>query len=137
MKSCCVSTLETMQELKELQAWLKLFLKASPYVVLIPEIGSGVLNEGIRETVKGQIMDTLIENLVDKATGASDLPDVKQAIASVDKIVLGKLQGLAQIHYLRHNGSSSEMRFWGGFVNLYDPAKQPVSDNGSWWNPFD
>ncbi len=138
MLDCCQRTLNLMQEIDGLCDCLKFYLKASPYAVLIPEMASGLLNEGVKEVVKGQIQDMVIQKALDRVTGADTLPDLAAAITSVGEMKLRLLQGQAQMHSLsarfpKHTGK--ETQFWNKLITLYDPAKAPAG-GGSWWNPF-
>lgn len=142
MLTCCQSTLKLMQDIEGLSDMLTFYLKASPYAVLVPELATGLLSEGVKETIKGQIQDMAIQMALDKATGADKLPDLKSAIEAVGKIKLGRIQAFAQIHSLaalspKHTGK--ETQFWNKLIAFYDPNKAPTdSGNGGGWdfNPF-
>lgn len=134
MLECCQKTLKLMQDIDGLADCLKFYLKASPYAVLVPGMASGLLNEGVKATVKSQIATMAIQIAVDKATGADKLPDVKSAIAAANQIKLRRLQAFAQIHALGTSGArhhtSQETKFWNKLVEIYNPDK---ASGGSGW----
>lgn len=134
MLSCCQDKLKVMQDLAALWSILEFCVKASPYAVLVPELASGLMTEGVKETVKGMIQDMMIEKALDKVTGADQLPGVEDAVKAVGELKLRDLQRQANIHMLRHRGK--EMQFWEKIAAFYDPAK--AGGNGGGWdlNPF-
>lgn len=135
MLPCCEQTLKLMQDIEGLTNCLEFYLKASPYAVLVPELGSSLINEGVKETVKGQIQDMVIQKAVDKVTKADTLPDVNDAIKAVGEMKLRRLQAYAQIHSLgtgsaRHH-TGNETRFWNEMMELYNPEK--AAGSGGWF----
>lgn len=138
MLKCCQDTLKLMQEIDGIGDILLFYLKASPYAVLVPELSAGLLSEGVKETIKGQIQDMAIERALGKVTGTENLPDVQDAIKAANEIIVRRLQGFAQIHSLPNSATryhtGKETQLWNKLIAFYDPAK--AAGGGSWWNPF-
>lgn len=112
MTDCCVEVLMEMQDVVALGKWLKLFLVASPFAMLLENADSPA--DGAVTELGKLAVTTAIERLNNKAK----LPDVGDAIKAVDPIVKIKLRDLAFIHYLRHQGDP-EAPLWNKMATLY------------------
>lgn len=133
MESCCVNKLTEMQDLEALGSYLTFFLKASPYIILIPSLGSGVLNQGVRLTAAKQLASMSIKAASDKAKGANKLPGVSDAVKSAGGIVSLKLSGMAGLHMIKHTGL--EGGFWSALQTLYavQGSGAPAPESGWFW----
>jgi|GEM_PF-5501576 len=112
MTDCCVQVLLQMQDVAALCNWLKLFLVASPFAMLIENAESPA--DGAATELGKLAVTTAIERLNNKAK----LPDVGDAIKAADIITKNKLKDLAFMHYLKHQGDP-EAPFWNKMATLY------------------
>ena len=60
MKSCCSDLTVKMQEQVELGKWLKLFIAASPFVLLLPDLTPG----GSAREVAGSIAEKMAKDCI-------------------------------------------------------------------------
>ena len=137
MKDCCITALTEMQDLKELGSYLNFFLKASPYIILIPSLGASIVNEGVCQAAAKQLAKMLITEAVAKVKGGKKLPNVTDAVKSANKIVRLKLAGMAFLHLLKHPGGS-ECAFWTNLRSLYllEGVSESEPESGwfsGWW----
>ena len=137
MKECCVTKLTEIQDVKELGSCLNFFLKASPYIILIPSLGAGIVNEGVRQTAAKQLAKMAVSEAVAKVKGAKKLPDVTDTVKSANKIVRLKLAEMAFFHLLIHPGGS-ECAFWTNLRSLYllEGVSESEPESGwfsGWW----
>lgn len=135
MKSCCSEKAKEMQDVVVLGKWLTLFLAASPFVLLIPDFAPpGNAGEAAKALAEKMAVMTAEKALSNVNSGMAK-PDFANAIQAVDKIVLGKLNGIAGVHMLRHQGT--ERAVWDKLRLAYDPTQQNGSSGGggwfSWW----
>ena len=134
MKKCCVETLTRIQNLDGLGNCLKFMLAASPYIILIPSLGSGVLNDGVVTAARQQLVEMSIANAVQKATAAGKLPSVSDAVKSVAGIVHLKILGEIIIELTLHP-SGSECAFWNSLMRLYDtPSNDETPPDSGWFS---
>jgi hypothetical protein len=109
MESCCVEVLATMQNRIEASKWLKILLVASPFVLL--------LEHAPEEQAAELLKDMAVETAVEKITKGGKLPEVADAVKSVDVILRNRLNQDATLHYLDHQGTVA--RFWERLAALY------------------
>jgi len=133
---CCVRSLNGIQELEGVGNFLKFVLNASPYIILIPSLGSGVLNEGVRRGVSKQIIEMSVAKAVEKVTAAGKLPDVNDAVKSVHGIVRNKIIEVCRFEMIRHS-TGAECAFWNKLHTLYslEDSGKAAPEPGwfSWW----
>jgi len=135
MKECCITQLTQMQELKELGSCLNFLLKASPFIILIPTLGAGVVNEGVRQTAIKQLAKMSMTEAVTKAKGAKKLPDIADTVNSAGKITCYKLSGWASFHMWKHP-PGLEQNFWNELRMFYEPKADSAPEPGwfsGWW----
>lgn len=141
MKECCANVVVEMQAQVEQGNWLKLFLAASPFILMLPDLipaGSArEAAEAVAEKMATMAADKVLGNV---NTGAKK-PDFVDAIQAVDKIILGTLSQLASSHMVRHIGTK-DGNVWQRVGEVYSPT-QPGAGSGtgtgdSWfpWNWF-
>lgn len=130
MKDCCITALTEMQEVNELGSCLMFVLKASPYIILIPSLGAGVINQGALQTAAKQLVSMTAKAAWDKSKGANKLPGVSEAVKSAGRIIQLKLSGMAGYHSTKHTGL--EYGFWSAFQTLYaeQGGGEPAPDTG-------
>jgi hypothetical protein len=109
MKACCVKVIEDMQNRMEASKWLKAALVASPFVLLIG-------NHPV-EIAADMLKDMVVEQAVEKLTDNGKLPDVADAVQSVDHILRNRLHQAALLHSLDHTGP--EATFWENMASVY------------------
>ena len=109
MEPCCVDVLVTMQDRIEASKWLKILLVASPFILLLPHAP----HEQAAELIK----DMAVEKAVEKITEGGKLPEIADAVRSVDVILRNRLHQDAILHYLTHHGTAA--RFWERMAAVY------------------
>ena len=136
MKHCCKTTLENMQGVAELAGALKVFLAASPFILILPDlILPGSSREAI-ETLGEKVITLSADKVLSNVTKSSALPDFADSVRNVHEIALNKMHQFAQIHSLRHVGGT-EGQIWRKFQNIYDENGAIRSSGGGWdLNPF-
>lgn len=127
MQDCCVDALKRIQDLEEARNQMTFLLKASPYIILFPSLGSGVLNEGVRQWAAKQIAETFVTEAVKKVTAAGKLPSVADGVKAAGIILLGKIQGEVFMQEARHS-AAPEGKFWTMLHTIYTPP-----GGGIWW----
>jgi hypothetical protein len=142
MKECCANVVVEMQTQVELGKWLKLFLAASPFLLIIPDLTPpGTAKEAAGAVIeKMAIMTT--EKVLSNIDQGVKKPDFADAIQAVDKIILGTLSQLAASHMVRHVGTK-EGNVWTKLAQAYSPTQARAGggntdESGSWfpWNWF-
>jgi hypothetical protein len=129
---CCVNSLTEIQDLEGIGNFLKFVLKASPYIILIPSLGSGVLNDGVRRAAAKQIVEMSIAKAVEKVTAAGKLPEVTDAVKSVHGIIRFKMLDQCMHEMSRHYGRT-EGAFWSKLHTLYSLEGESESAPASGW----
>lgn len=134
-ETCCVKALTVMQDIKGMGSFLEFLTKASPYIILIPSLGSGVANQGIRNDATKQLVEMTIAKAVEKATAAGKLPDVNDAVKSVSELIRGQLHNLAFSHSTIHSVGTMENKFWEKLRKLYEApsGSAPAPSTGWFW----
>ena len=130
MKSCCIEVTKEMEDVVVLGKWLTLFLAASPVILMLPDfIPPADAAQALAEKMATMAANKALSN-INKGMAT---PGFADAIQAVDKIILGKLNGLAGIHMLRHSGT--EQVIWDKLRIAYDPTQQNNNSGGwfSWW----
>lgn len=136
LNGCCRTTLTNMQAIGELGTALQVFLAASPFILILPDlILPGSSKEAV-ETLSEKLVQMTGEKILDNVTHKSSLPDFADSIKAVNAITLGRMHHLAQIHSLRHASGVTEGQLWKKLREIYDPDGE-LQKGGGWdWNPF-
>ncbi len=138
MNGCCVRAVEDMQGCAELGVALKVFLAASPFVLILPDILPPASAKEAVETLGEKMVQMAGEKVLSNVVDTSALPDFADSVRNVNEIALGRMHMIAQIHSLRHAGGNIEGQLWGRLREIYDPKGEIRSGSGGGWdlNPF-
>lgn len=143
MKQCCADVAVRMQEQVELGNWLKLFLAASPFVLMVPDFVPGGSAREVAESIAEKLATTAGEQILKNIDKGTKKPDFVDAIQAVDTIILGTLSQIAASHIPRHVGSSNGA-VWQKLAEAYSPTLQrggapAAAPSGSWfpWSWFE
>ncbi|HMS09563.1 MAG TPA: hypothetical protein PKE66_08775 [Pyrinomonadaceae bacterium] len=125
-----------MQAVGELGTALQVFLAASPFILILPDLlPPGSASEAV-ETLAEKLAVMAGEKVVANVTNSASLPDFADAVRAVNAIALGRMHQLAQIHSLRHAQGITEGQLWKSLREIYDPNGE-LQKGGGWdWNPF-
>ncbi len=136
LPSCCRKTVADMQAVGELGTALQVFLAASPFILILPDLlPPGSASEAV-ETLAEKLAVMAGEKVVANVTNSASLPDFADAVRAVNAIALGRMHQLAQIHSLRHAQGITEGQLWKSLREIYDPNGE-LQKGGGWdWNPF-
>lgn len=132
MKSCCADKVKEMQDVVVLGKWLTLFLAASPFILMLPDLLLPGNSEEAAQAAAEKITGMAADKALDNVTKGMAKPDFVDAIQAVDKIVLGKLNSIAGIHMLRHQGTDRAV--WDKMRLAYDPTQQTSGSGGGWFS---
>ena len=136
LPSCCRTTLTNMQAIGELGAALQVFLAASPFILILPDLLPPSSAKEAAETLAEKLAVMAGEKVVKNVTNTASLPDFADAIKAVNAIAVGRMHQLAQIHSLRHAPGITEGQLWKSLREIYDPDGE-MRQGGGWdWNPF-
>ena len=139
LKRCCQNKVIEMQGLAELGQALQVFIAASPFILILPDVLMPGSSREAVDTLAEKLTHMAGDKVVKKVTGSSALPDFADAVRAVNAITLNRLHDLAFIHSLRHRGNSqTEAKLWKQFEAIYnkDGAIRSGSGAGWDWNPF-
>jgi hypothetical protein len=142
MQSCCSDLLIDMQAQVEQGNWLKLFLAASPFILLLPDM----IPARSAQEAAGMVAEKVAIMTADKALANISKgiakPDFVTAIQAVDIITLGTLSAPAFSHSLRHGGSKVQY-VWQKLAEAYSPKPRkgggsaPAEEGWSPWSWFE
>lgn len=127
MKSCCSDLTVRMQEQVELGNWLRLFLAASPFVLLLPDLTPGGSAREVAASIAEKMAVMTAEKALKNVESGIRKPDFADAVMAADQIILGTLSQMAASHIPRHIGSS-DSAVWQKLAQSYSPTlkKEPV-----------
>jgi hypothetical protein len=129
MKQCCADVVVEMQADVEAGKWLKLFLAATPFILLLPDLipagSAGEAAQAVAEKMATMAADQVLGN-INKGMAK---PDFVTAIQAVDVIILGNLSGYAASHMVRHIGTK-DGNVWSRLAEAYSPT-QKRGNNGN------
>ncbi len=139
MKECCSDLTVKMQEQVELGKWLKLFIAASPFVLMLPDLTPGGSAREVAHSIAEKMAVMKADQILKNIDQGIKKPDFADAIVAVDKIILGTLMQMAAAHIPRHIGTS-DSSVWQKLAEAYNPTNQP-NGNGkkpaeSGWFPW-
>ena len=138
LKGCCRNKIQAMIKEANMGASLQMFLAASPFILILPDlIMPGSATEAA-ETLGEKLATEAGTKVVETVAKTSALPDFADAVKAVNKITLNMLHTMAFAHSNSHARGITEGRLWSEFVNIYSPDGEiRNSGGGSWdWNPF-
>lgn len=137
LPQCCRRVVTEMQAIGELGMTLKLFLAASPFVLILPDLLPPGSAAEAAETLGEKLIQMAGEKVVTNVTNTAALPDFADAVRAAHAISLNRMHQLAQIHSLRHGGGATEGRLWTALQGIYSPDGKIRQGGSSWdWNPF-
>ncbi len=136
LKGCCKQAVLNMQNCGELGTALQVFLAASPFVLILPDLlMPGSSTEAI-ETLSEKIVQMTGEKVVTNVTKTSNLPDFADAVLAVNAITLNTMHLIAHSHSLCHAPGVTEGQLWVELKEIYNP-KGEIRSGGGWdLNPF-
>jgi len=143
MKQCCADLTVKMQEQVELGKWLKLFIAASPFVLMLPDLTPGGSAREVANSIAEKMAVMKAEQVLKNINKGMTKPDFADAIVAVDKIILGTLSQMAAGHIPRHIGTG-DSNVWQKLAEAYSPQTRPgggggQAGGGSWfpWSWFE
>ena len=136
LPSCCRTTLTNMQAVGELGTALQVFIAASPFILILPDLLPPSSAKEAGETLGEKLVQMAGEKVVINVTKTAALPDFADAVKAVNAIALGRMHQLAQIHSLRHAPGITEGQLWKSLREIYDPESEMRKGGGWDWNPF-
>lgn len=140
MKECCADVTVEMQETVEAGKFLKLFLAASPFILLLPDLVPGGSAREVAGAVAEKVAILTAEKALTNINKGMAKPDFVNAIQAVDIIVLGTLSGYAAKHMLKHHGTK-DANVWQKLAEAYSPTVQrggngDSAPKGESWFPW-
>lgn len=136
LASCCRRVIGEMQAVGELGTALRVFLAASPFVLILPDLLMPTSSKEAVETLTEKLVTMAAEKVVENVTNVSQLPDFADAVRDVSEVAVGRMHMLAKIHSLRHAPGITEGQLWQKLREIYDPNGE-IRDGGGWdLNPF-
>ncbi len=137
LPQCCRMTVTQMQGIGELGSALKLFLAASPFVLILPDLLPPGSAAEAAETLGEKLIVMAGETVVTNVTKTGALPDFSDAVMAAHDIALNRMHQMAKIHALRHKTFATEGRLWAAFDQIYSPDGKIRQGGSSWdFNPF-
>ena len=137
LKSCCRRALDQMQGVAELGVALKVFLAASPFILILPDLLPPGSAKEAAETLSEKLVQMSGEKVLSNVVDTSALPDFVDSVRNVNEIALNRMDHFAKIHSLRHVGTDTEGQLWAKLREIYKEDGEIRSGGGGWdLNPF-
>jgi hypothetical protein len=137
LDDCCRRALENMQGCAELGVALKVFLAASPFILILPDMLPPSSSKEAIETLGEKVVQMSGEKVLSNVVDTSALPDFADSVRNVNDIAVNRMHHFAQIHSLRHAGGNTEGKLWAKLREIYDPDGEIRTGGGGWdLNPF-
>ena len=136
LPACCARALDQMMGCAELGTALKVFIAASPFILILPDMLPPNSAKEAAETLTEKAVQMSGEKVLSNVVDTSKLPDFADSVRNVNEIALNRMHMFAQIHSLRHAGGNTEGKLWAKLQEIYDEDGEIRSGGGWDWNPF-
>ncbi len=133
LNNCCRRALEQMQGVAELGVALKVFLAASPFILILPDLLPPASSKEAIETLGEKVVQMSGEKVLSNVVDTSALPDFADSVRNVNDIALNRMHHFAQIHSLRHAGGNTEGKLWAKLREIYSKDGEIRSGGGGGW----
>lgn len=136
MKSCCASAFEDIQAVGELGEALSLFMAASPFILILPDVLPPGSAKEAAATLAEKVSVMAADKVLSNVTKGTKLPDFADSVRNLKELTIGRMHQFAMIHSLRHPKFSDEGQIWTLILETYDPNGAIRNTKGWDWNPF-
>ncbi len=136
LKGCCRTVVKNMVATGGLGSALQVFLAASPFVLILPDLLLPGSASEAAETLAEKLVGMTGEKAVTNVTKTSSLPDFADSVRAVNAITLNTLHVMAHSHSLVHAAGNIDGQLWAEFKKVYSPNGE-IRKGGGWdLNPF-
>lgn len=136
MDRCCVRALESMQDMAAFGTALRVFLAASPFALILPQMSPPSSAKAAATKLAGQVTKMSGQKVLKTVTHVSSLPDFADSVRAADAITLNLMHRRAMLHGLQHAGGNIEGKLWAKLKEIYDEDGEIRSGGGWDLNPF-
>lgn len=120
MDKCCADTLIKMQEEVRAGDWLKMFLFASPFLMIIPDLIPPRSAKEAAEVVLEKMAVMTADKALSNIQKGKSKPDFVDAIRAVDVMVCNNLQRIAGQHGLFSHRGTRDGQVWINLAAAYN-----------------
>lgn len=136
LKGCCRIAIQQMITQAELGSALQVFLAASPFIMILPDLLLPGSASEAAETLAEKLVQMPGEKVVENVTKTASLPDFADAVRAVNAISLNYLHLKSFTHANCHARGLTEGQLFAEFKRVYDPEGE-IRQGGGWdLNPF-
>lgn len=137
LPQCCRKKVTDMQAVGELGTALQLFLAASPFILILPDLLPPGSAREAAETLGEKLIQMAGETVVTNITKTATLPDFADSVRAAHAISLNLMHQIACAHSLTHGSFATEGRLWTALQAIYSPEGKIRKGGTAWdWNPF-
>ncbi len=136
MRSCCAKAFEDIQAVGELGEALSLFMAASPFILILPDVLPPNSAKEAAATLSEKVSVMAADKVLGNVTKGTKLPDFADSVRNLKELTVRRMHQLATIHAIRHPKFSDEGKVWTLILETYDPDGTIRNSRGWDWNPF-